>query len=135
MSNYMKVSLENAPRVELHDKLGLTGAEISINTLPAGECVPFIHSHKQNEEIYYILSGSGKVVIDSEEVNLVSGDWLKISPSAERQFFASKDNSISYICIQTKENSGHTQQAFENDVKIMVFKLLSTEKRNPKCMD
>ena len=105
MSNYKKVSLENAPRVELHDKLGLTGAEISINTLPAGECVPFIHSHKQNEEIYYILSGSGKVVIDSEEVNLVSGDWLKISPSAERQFFASKYNSISYICIQTKENS------------------------------
>ena len=105
MSNYKKVSLENAPRVELHDKLGLTGAEISINTLPAGECVPFIHSHKQNEEIYYILSGSGKVVIDSEEVNLVSGDWLKISPSAERQFFASTDNSISYICIQTKENS------------------------------
>ena len=105
MSNYKKVSLENAPRVELHDKLGLTGAEISINTLPAGECVPVIHSHKQNEEIYYILSGSGKVVIDSEEVNLVSGDWLKISPSAERQFFASKDNSISYICIQTKENS------------------------------
>lgn len=31
MKNYMKVSLEeNAPRVELHDKLGLTGAEISI---------------------------------------------------------------------------------------------------------
>lgn len=84
MSNYKKVSLENAPRVELHDKLGLTGAEISINTLPAGECVSFIHSHKQNEEVYYILSGSGKVVIDSEEVNLVSGDWLKISPSAER---------------------------------------------------
>lgn len=61
MKTYMKVSLEeNAPRVELHDKLGLTGAEISINTLPAGECVPFIHSHKQNEEVYYILSGSGK---------------------------------------------------------------------------
>ena len=96
MKNYMKVSLEeNAPRVELHDKLGLTGAEISINTLPAGECVPFIHSHKKNEEVYYILSGSGKVIIDNEEINLVAGDWLKIS----------KDNSISYICIQTKENS------------------------------
>lgn len=46
MSNYMKVSLENAPRVELHDKLGLTGVEISINTIAAGECVPFVHSHK-----------------------------------------------------------------------------------------
>lgn len=105
MSNYKKVSLENAPRVELHDKLGLTGAEISINTISAGECVPFVHSHKQNEEIYYVIAGSGKVIIDSEELDLVSGDWIRISPVAERQFFAAKDNSISYICIQTKENS------------------------------
>lgn len=105
MSNYKKVSLENAPRVELHDKLGLTGAEISINTISDGECVPFIHSHKQNEEIYYITAGSGKAIIDGEKIDLVSGDWIKISPVAERQFFAAKDNSISYICIQTKENS------------------------------
>lgn len=105
MSNYMKVSLENAPRVELHDKLGLTGAEISINTISVGESVPFIHSHKQNEEIYYVISGSGKAIIDEEKVDLVSGDWIKISPEAQRQFFASKNNSISYICVQVKENS------------------------------
>ena len=53
MSNFMKISSESAPRIELHEKLGLTGAEISINTIRAGESVPFIHSHKQNEEIYY----------------------------------------------------------------------------------
>jgi len=105
MSNFMKVSAENAPRVELHDKLGLTGAEISINTISAGQNVHFIHSHKQNEEIYYVIAGSGKAIIDSEELDLVSGDWIRISPVAERQFFAAKDNSISYICIQTKENS------------------------------
>ena len=105
MSNYTKVSLENAPRVELHDKLGLTGAEISFNTISAGECVPFIHSHKQNEEIYYVMSGSGKAIIDDEEINLAAGDCLRISREANRQFFASQNNSISYICIQTKENS------------------------------
>ena len=33
--------------------LGLTGAEISINNLPAGAGVPFVHSHKKNEEISY----------------------------------------------------------------------------------
>ena len=31
MSNYSKVSVANDPRTELHDQLGLTGAEISIN--------------------------------------------------------------------------------------------------------
>ena len=105
MSNFMKVSSENAPRVELHNKLGLTGAEISINTIQAGEGVPFIHSHKQNEEIYYVIDGSGKAVIDNEEIDIVTGDWIIISPIAERQFFASKDNSLSYVCIQVKENS------------------------------
>ena len=111
MANYMKMSLGNEPRVELHDKLGLTGAEISYNTLPAGSSVPFVHSHKQNEEIYGVLSGSGKAVIDGEEINLTQGDWLRISPKAERQFFASQDDAISYICIQVKENSleGFTQ--------------------------
>ena len=105
MSNFMKVSAENAPRVELHDKLGLTGAEISVNTISAGQSVPFIHSHKQNEEIYYVIDGSGKAVIDNEEIDLVAGDWIRISPVAERQFFASENNSISYVCIQVKENS------------------------------
>lgn len=105
MSNFMKVSSENAPRVELHNKLGLTGAEISINTIQTGEGVPFIHSHKQNEEIYYVIDGSGKAVIDNEEIDIVTGDWIRISPIAERQFFASKDNSLSYVCIQVKENS------------------------------
>ena len=28
-----------------------------------------------------------------------------MSPVAERQFFANKNNAISYICIQVKENS------------------------------
>ena len=105
MSIFMKVSSEYAPRVELHNMLGLTGAEISINTIQAGEGVPFIHSHKQNEEIYYVIDGSGKAVIDNEEIDIVTGDWIRISPIAERQFFASKDNSLSYVCIQVKENS------------------------------
>lgn len=105
MANYKKVSTETAPRIELHDKLGLTGAEISINTISAGECIPFIHSHKQNEEIYYVIEGAGKAIIDNEEINLVAGDWIKISPIAERQFFASNDSSISYVCMQVKENS------------------------------
>ncbi len=105
MKNFAKTHIGNEGRTELHDALSLTGAEISINTLPAGTNVPFIHAHKQNEEIYGILAGEGKVVIDGEEITLSEGDWLRISPAAKRQFFAAKDTSISFICIQTKENS------------------------------
>ena len=105
MANYAKINVGNEGRVELNGKLGLTGAEVSINQLPAGACVPFVHSHKNNEEIYGILVGEGKAVIDGEELAVAAGDWLKIAPAAKRQFFASDISGITFVCIQVKENS------------------------------
>lgn len=105
MANYTKTTVGKESRSELHETLVLTGAEISLNELPAGAGVPFVHSHKENEEIYGVLSGKGKVVIDGEEISLAAGDWLKIAPAAKRQFFAADDSGITYICIQVKENS------------------------------
>lgn len=105
MANYAKTTVDMEGRVELHEKLGLTGAEISVNELPAGAGVPFVHSHKENEEIYGILAGKGKAVIDGETVELTAGDWLRIAPAAKRQFFAAEDSGITYLCIQVKENS------------------------------
>ena len=76
MRNFTKVHVAQDARTELHDKLSLTGAEISVNNLPAGAGVPFVHSHKKNEEIYIILSGQGKA-----------------------------DSAISFVCIQVQEHS------------------------------
>lgn len=105
MKNYTFLSTTKDARIELHDQLGLTGAEVSINTLPAGGNVPFLHAHKNNEEIYGVLAGKGKVIVDGEEITLNQGDWIKVKPIAKRQFFADKDSEITYICIQVKENS------------------------------
>ena len=96
-NNFTKTSVKDAGRVELHDALSLTGAEVSINA--------FVHAHKQNEEIYGILDGAGRAEIDGEVVPLAAGDWLRISPSAKRRFFAGEESGIRYICIQVKENS------------------------------
>ncbi len=105
MKNYTKTNIGSEGRTELHDKLNLTGAEISINRLPAGAGVPFVHSHKNNEEIYGIISGRGKVVIDGEEIALTAGDWLRIAPEAKRQFSAAADSAIEFVCIQVKKDS------------------------------
>ena len=75
MTNYAKTNIGNEGRVELH------------------------------EEVYGILSGKGIVIIDGEEITLTAGDWIRISPSAKRQFFAAEDAGISFVCVQTKENS------------------------------
>ena len=114
MNNYTKFSVSREGsnlsrlknnRVELHDNLNLTGAEISVNNLPAGANVPFVHCHKNNEEIYAVLEGEGKAVVDDETVDLKAGDWLRVSPSAKRQFFASANSDFKFICIQVKANS------------------------------
>ncbi len=105
MANFSKVHVARDASTELHDKLSLTGAEVSINHLPAGASVPFVHAHKNNEEIYGVLAGRGKAVVDGEEVELEAGDWLRIAPAGKRQFFAAEDSPISFICIQVKENS------------------------------
>lgn len=105
MKNYTKTNIGNEGRAELHETLALTGAEVSVNQLPAGVGVPFVHAHKNNEEIYGILFGRGKAVIDGEEIELAAGDWLKIAPCAKRQFFAANDVGITYVCIQVKEHS------------------------------
>ncbi len=111
MANFNKVSVTAGARTELHDLLSLTGAEISVNHLPAGAGVPFVHSHRENEEIYAVLSGKGAAVVDGERVELSAGDWVRISPAAKRQFSAAEDSAICYLCIQVRQNSlvGYTK--------------------------
>ena len=85
MKNFDKVSVGNEARTELHDKLHLTGAEVSVNHLPAGANVPFVHYHKKNEEIYFITAGRGKAVIDGETTEILRrcgrGHQLRLHPN------------------------------------------------------
>lgn len=81
MANYKLVHSEPAPRVELHEALGLTGAEVSINTVPPNGGVPFAHVHTNNEELYIVLEGKGELWIDGETLPIQAGDSFRIDPA------------------------------------------------------
>ncbi len=105
MSNYAKYSLQtDAIRTELHDELNLTGCEISCNQMPAGAAVPFVHKHKENEEVYLITQGGGEFYIDGDIISLQAGDCVRVDPSCARCLRAGPDG-ITYFCIQTKAGS------------------------------
>lgn len=113
MTNYKKaelgklddlIKLENG-KAFLHDTLELTSCEISLNTVPKGFKVPFNHKHKQNEEVYIILKGEGKMIIDGQDIIVNEGSVIKVAPQAARTIENTSDNEFQFICIQAKANS------------------------------
>lgn len=87
----------------LYDLLGLTGCEISVSAMPAGVKLPFNHKHKQNEEIYIFLKGTGTMTLDGEVIDIKEGSCVKVLPSVVRTMESKTD--MQYICVQAKENS------------------------------
>jgi mannose-6-phosphate isomerase-like protein (cupin superfamily) len=100
-------------RVTLNKELALTGSEISINELPPGAGVPFVHNHKRNEEVYMVLKGKGRFYVDGDEFAVEEGSVVRIDPPGARCVTADKDSPLRYICIQTEAKS--LVQFTEND--------------------
>ena len=48
----------------------------------------FAHRHHQAEEIYVVLSGTGRVKLDDELVELTALDAVRVSPGTTRAFEA-----------------------------------------------
>lgn len=89
----------------LHAPLELTGMEISLGMLPPGISIPFYHKHKQNEEVYLFLSGSGQFSIDGEIVPLSPGSAVRVAPEGVRCCRNTSSEMMFYIVIQAKAGS------------------------------
>lgn len=106
--NYKAINvgeISKIARTTLHQELALTGTEVSINNLPAGVSVPFVHAHKQNEEVYVVLAGNGVIYIDGEEIAICEGSLLRLDAKAARCIKAAADSPLSFLCIQSKAGS------------------------------
>lgn len=87
------------------DILATTGVEASFGSLAPGQAVPFFHHHKQNEELYIVLSGEGTITLDKEETAVASGSVVKVAPQVSRCLKAGGNAPLVYICIQAKAGS------------------------------
>lgn len=85
-------------------ELGLSGCEVSLNRLPAGKGMPFVHSHQRNEELYIVIKGSGTFFVDGEEFPVSEGSLVRVAPEGERAWKAG-DEDLYFICIQAEAGS------------------------------
>lgn len=56
-----------------------------------GVRAPFGHSHREQEEAYLVLTGSGRLKVGDEVLDLGQWDIVRVDPSAVRAFEAGPD--------------------------------------------
>jgi quercetin dioxygenase-like cupin family protein len=52
---------------------------------------PFVHKHKEQEEAYVVVAGSGRMLVDGQVIELRMWDVVRVAPEIERAFEAGAD--------------------------------------------
>lgn len=56
------------------------------------------HYHPRTEEIYYVLSGRGRMRIDGEQRDVGPGDAIAIPPGAVHQIINTCSETLRFLC-------------------------------------
>ena len=89
----------------LRNLLGSAGLEMSLNVVPPGQGMPFLHKHRQNEEVYVVVGGRGQFLVDGECIAVAEGSVLRLSPAAARAWRNDSDAPLYFLCLQYRANS------------------------------
>jgi uncharacterized cupin superfamily protein len=68
--------------------LGLEQTGFNYLIVKPGQREAFAHRHREAEEIYLVLGGSGRVKLDDDLVDLTQFDAVRVSPGVTRTFEA-----------------------------------------------
>ena len=79
------VPLPARGKLFLRKFLGSAGLEMSLNVVPPGKGMPFLHRHQQNEEVYVVVGGRGQFLVDGEPIDVQEGSVLRIGPAGDRK--------------------------------------------------
>ena len=67
------------------------------------------HSHREQEEVYVVISGSGRVKLDDEVRDLVQWDVVRVAPSTVRAFEAGPDGMEMIVAANDRPAEGDGQ--------------------------
>jgi mannose-6-phosphate isomerase-like protein (cupin superfamily) len=73
--------------------LDLENSGLSYFRLDGGFRTPFGHTHSEQEEVYVVLSGSARVAVDDEVVDLSQWDAIRIPSGTMRAMEAGSDGA------------------------------------------
>jgi quercetin dioxygenase-like cupin family protein len=73
------------------EDLDATQFGISLQRLKPNQRMPFGHTHNQQEEVYVIAGGSGRLKLDDEVLEVGQWDAIRIAPDVMRAIEAGPD--------------------------------------------
>lgn len=100
-----KTKLEVTGKVFVNKATKSTGTEISFTTIPPQTELPYFHFHNKDEETYIILKGSGHYQVDEDCFPITEGSVIRVAPKGVRGLCNTSDETMVYICVQSKEGS------------------------------
>jgi mannose-6-phosphate isomerase-like protein (cupin superfamily) len=89
----------------LRNLLESAGLEMSLNVVPPGKGIPFLHRHLDNDEVYIVVGGRGQFLVDGECIDLAEGSVLRLAPVAARAWRNNSDAPLYFLCIQHRADS------------------------------
>lgn len=92
-------------KVFVGEILKSTAAEISFTVIPPKAEMPFMHQHKNHEEIYMFLKGSGQFQVDDSIFDVSEGSIIRVSPNGKRIYRNNSDSQMIFLCIQNQVGS------------------------------
>ena len=87
-------NFDGAPGLEFRHAskaLGLERSGLSYQRIPPGYRFPFGHTHKEQEEVYVVVRGSGRMKLDDEIVEVKEWDVVRVPPGVWRGYEAGPD--------------------------------------------
>lgn len=78
---------------------------VSRFTYEPGARMPWGHRHREQEEAYVVVAGSGRAKLDDTIVELATWDVLRVAPAVMRSFEAGPDG-MDLICIGSRLPEG-----------------------------
>jgi mannose-6-phosphate isomerase-like protein (cupin superfamily) len=99
------VPLPTRGKLFLRDLLGSAGLEMSLNVVPPGKAIPFLHRHQENDEIYIVVGGRGQFLVDGACIDVAEGSCLRLSPSAARAWRNHSEVPLYFLCLQYRADS------------------------------
>jgi len=73
------------------ESLGAERTGVTLFRLLPGKRSPFTHRHTEAEEIYVVLSGSGRVKLDDVMIDVGPLDAIRVAPATARAFEAGQE--------------------------------------------